>query len=110
MPGTSFDALIRLLANREVRDRFPGRRWKAGNELLRLEHVSGPSGAPRVYDVSLTVCRGEIVGLAGLLGARRTEPARLVLGADRPSSGRAVVSGRDVTPKTPRQADAAGIR
>ncbi|OLD14920.1 MAG: sugar ABC transporter ATP-binding protein, partial [Acidobacteria bacterium 13_1_40CM_3_65_5] len=109
LPETSFDALIRLMANREVRDHFPRRRCKAGDELLRLEHVSGPSGAPRVDDVSLTVCRGEIVGLAGLLGAGRTELARLVFGADRPSSGRVVVSGRDVTPKTPRQAIAAGI-
>jgi ABC-type sugar transport system ATPase subunit len=55
------------------------------------------------------VCRGEIVGLAGLLGAGRTELARLVFGADRPSSGRVVVGGHDVTPKTPRQAIAAGI-
>jgi ribose transport system ATP-binding protein len=109
LPDTSFDALIRLMANREVRDHFPRRRCAAGDELLRLEHVSGPSGVPVVYDVSLTVCRGEIVGLAGLLGAGRTELARLVFGADRPSSGRVIVDGRDVTPKTPRQAIAAGI-
>jgi ribose transport system ATP-binding protein len=106
---TSFDVLIRLMANREVRDHFPRRRCVAGDELLRLEHVSGPSGAPVVNDVSLTVCRGEIVGLAGLLGAGRTELARLVFGADRPSSGRVIVAGRDVTPKTPRQAIAAGV-
>jgi ribose transport system ATP-binding protein len=109
LPETSFDALIRLMANREVRDHFPRRRCKVGDELLRLEHVSGPTGVPVVNDVSLTVCRGEIVGLAGLLGAGRTELARLVFGADRPSSGRVVVDGRDVTPKTPRQAIAAGI-
>jgi ribose transport system ATP-binding protein len=109
LPDTSFDVLIRLMANREVRDHYPRRRCAAGEELLRLEHVSGPSGVPVVHDVSLTVCRGEIVGLAGLLGAGRTELARLVFGADRPSSGRVVVGGRDVTPKTPRQAIAAGI-
>jgi ribose transport system ATP-binding protein len=109
LPDTSFDVLIRLMANREVRDHFPRRRCAAGEELLRLEHVSGPSGVPVVHEVSLTVCRGEIVGLAGLLGAGRTELARLVFGADRPSSGRVVVGGRDVTPKTPRHAIAAGI-
>ena len=109
LPDTSFDVLIRLMANREIRDHFPRRRCAAGQELLRLEHVSGPSRAPVVNDVSLTVCRGEIVGLAGLLGAGRTELARLVFGADRPSRGRVIIAGRDVTPKTPRQAIAAGV-
>src|SRR4029450_8661244 len=64
LPETPFDSLIRLMANREVRDHFPRRRCTPGKELLRLEHVSGASG---VEDVSLTVCAGEIVGPAGLL-------------------------------------------
>ena len=106
LPETPFDALIRLMANREVRDHFPRRRCTPGAELLRLEHVSGASG---VDDVSLTVCGGEIVGLAGLLGAGRTELARIIVGADPPSRGRVLVNGVDVTPKTPRQAIAAGI-
>ena len=109
LPDTSFDVLIRLMANREVRDHFPRRRCQPGAELLRLDRVSGSSGGQKVDDVTLTVCRGEIVGLAGLLGAGRTELARLIVGADRPTSGRVLVSGRDVTPKTPRQAIAAGI-
>jgi ribose transport system ATP-binding protein len=109
LPDTSFDVLIRLMANREVRDHFPRRRCQPGAELLKLEHVSGFSGGTPVEDVSLTVCRGEIVGLAGLLGAGRTELARLIAGADRPASGRVVIAGRDVTPQTPRQAIAAGI-
>jgi ribose transport system ATP-binding protein len=106
LAGISFDALVRLMVNRDVRDHFPRRRCTPGTELLRLEHVSGASG---VTDVSLTVCRGEIVGLAGLLGAGRTELARIVFGADPHSSGRVMVEGRDVTPKTPRAAIAAGI-
>jgi ribose transport system ATP-binding protein len=109
LPETSFDVLVRLMANREVRDHFPRRRCAAGDELLRLERVAGPAGAPVVEDVSLRVCRGEIVGLAGLLGAGRTELARLVFGADRPARGRVFVAGREVTPKTPRHAIAAGI-
>jgi ribose transport system ATP-binding protein len=102
----SFDALVRLMANREVRDHFPRRRCAPGNELLRLQGVSGASG---VEDVSLTVCRGEIVGLAGLLGAGRTELARIIFGADRASRGSVFVDGREVTPATPREAIAAGI-
>jgi ribose transport system ATP-binding protein len=105
LADVSFDALIRLMANREVRDQFPRRHSVPGPELLRLEHVSGAG----VDDVSLTVCRGEIVGLAGLLGAGRTELARIIFGADPRSRGRVIVNGRDATPRTPRQAIAAGI-
>jgi ribose transport system ATP-binding protein len=106
LADVSFDVLIRLMANREVRDHFPRRRCLPGDELLRLEHVSGASG---VDDVSLHVRRGEIVGLAGLLGAGRTELARIIFGADPRSRGRMLVNGRDVAPGTPRQAIAAGI-
>jgi ABC-type sugar transport system ATPase subunit len=73
---------------------------------LRLEGVSGASG---VDNVDLTVRRGEIVGLAGLLGAGRTELARIITGADRLSAGRVIVSGRDVTPRSPRHAIRAGM-
>jgi len=59
--------------------------------------------------VSLRLCRGEIVGLAGLMGAGRTAIARIVAGADRPASGRVLVKGADVTPRTPREAIRAGI-
>jgi ribose transport system ATP-binding protein len=106
LPEVSFDTLIRLMANREVRDHFPRRRSAPGEELLRLEHVSGASG---VDDVSLTVRRGEIVGLAGLLGAGRTELARIIFGADPAVRGHVIVGGRHVTPGSPRRAIAAGI-
>jgi ribose transport system ATP-binding protein len=100
------DALVRLMANREVREHFPRRRAATGDELLRLEGISGANG---VDNVDLTVRRGEIVGLAGLLGAGRTELARLITGADRPTAGRVIVCGRDVTPRTPQHAIRAGI-
>ena len=102
----SIDELVRLMANRDVREHFPRRRGAAGEPLLRLERVCGESG---VRDVTLTVRRGEIVGLAGLLGAGRTELARLIAGADRSSSGRIEIRGRDVTPRSPREAIRAGV-
>jgi ribose transport system ATP-binding protein len=106
LPDTPTDVLVRLMANRDVRDHFPRRRCAAGEELLRVDGVSSRTG---IAGVSLTVCRGEIVGLAGLLGAGRTELARIIVGADPASAGRIAVRGRDVTPKTPREAIAAGI-
>lgn len=53
--------------------------------------------------------RGEVLGLAGLLGAGRTEAARLIFGADRPAQGRVEVEGRPVRSGSPRAAIAAGI-
>jgi ribose transport system ATP-binding protein len=103
---TSTAELVRLMANREVRDHFPRRRSAPGKELLRLQHVNR---GLRVNDVSLTVRRGEIVGVAGLMGAGRTELARIIAGADQPWSGRMFVEGRDVAPHSPRRAIRAGV-
>ena len=96
--------LVRLMANRDVRDHFPRRRGAIGEELLRIDHLCGPSGGPVVNDVSLVVRRGEIVGLAGLMGAGRTELARIIIGADPPSAGNVVLDGRPVPPSSPRRA------
>jgi ABC-type sugar transport system ATPase subunit len=77
-----------------------------GTELLRVENLS-VSGV--VNDVSLTLHRGEIVGMAGMVGAGRTEFARAVIGADRASSGTIYLDGKKITIKRPRDAIAHGI-
>ncbi|OAN41814.1 sugar ABC transporter ATP-binding protein [Mycolicibacterium iranicum] len=64
---------------------------------------------PAVRPLDLDVRRGEVVGLAGLLGSGRTELARLLFGADRATSGRITMSGRAVTLRSPRAAIANGI-
>ena len=63
----------------------------------------------RVRDVSLTVGKGEIVGLAGLLGSGRTECVRAVFGADRADGGTMSFGGRPFAPSNPHDAIAAGI-
>jgi ribose transport system ATP-binding protein len=71
--------------------------------------VRGLSAGMRVRDVSFDVREGEIVGLAGLLGAGRTESARVVFGADPMSGGSVRVSGREGAPATPGDAIRAGL-
>jgi ribose transport system ATP-binding protein len=73
---------------------------------LRVEGVSRGS---RLRDVSFTLHRGEILGVAGLLGAGRTELARVVAGADVPDSGRVVLDGRALRLRSPADAIRAGI-
>ena len=68
--------------------------------MLSVEGLSAP---PRVMDTTLSVGRGEIVGLAGLLGAGRTETARVVFGAD-PGSARMTLDDQPYAPKEPRDA------
>ncbi len=64
---------------------------------------------PLVRDVSFTLRRGEIAGFAGLLGAGRTETARVVFGADRPVAGTMELKGRAYAPSRPRDAIDRGL-
>ena len=98
--------LVRLMANRDIRDHYPPPTRKRGAEILRVEGVS--RGA-RLRDVSFTLHRGEILGVAGLLGAGRTELARVIFGADLPDAGRVSIDGRAVRLRGPSDAIRAGI-
>jgi ABC-type sugar transport system ATPase subunit len=93
--------LVRLMANRDVGAHFPRVRVAPGDELLRVERVCR-EGA--VDGVSFSLHAGEILGLGGLLGAGRTELARVLAGVDRADSGRVLVDGNAVSFRTPADA------
>ena len=97
--------LVKMMANRELTEHFPKARAPRGEELLRVEDVSrGP-----LAGISFSLHAGEVVGLAGLLGAGRTELARVIAGADSCTEGRVVVRGRAVRFRDPDDAIAHGI-
>ena len=98
--------LVRLMANRDLSDHFPRVRTVPGPELLRVEHL-GRRGA--LADISFSLRAGEVVGIAGLLGAGRTELARVIAGADLADAGRMFVDGRPVRFTRPADAIAQGI-
>lgn len=85
---------------------FEGGAGKIGGELLSAEHVAV---GHRVRDASIDIRRGEIVGLAGLLGSGRTETARAIFAADRKSSGSITFNGLAADYKSPADAIAAGM-
>jgi ribose transport system ATP-binding protein len=97
--------LIRQMVGRELEQEFPRASLTRGPEVLRIEHLS----SARVSDVSLSLCRGEVLGLAGLVGAGRTELARLLFGADRRTGGSILLEGVPIAPASPHEAIAAGI-
>jgi len=74
-------------------------------EILRIENFR----SELVHEVDLTLYRGEILGLAGLVGAGRTELARLIFGADRKASGKLLLDSQEVTVRSPRDAIKLGI-
>ena len=98
--------LVKLMANRDLTEHFPKVRAPLGPELLRIEHLSR-GGV--LTDVSLALSAGEIVGVAGLLGAGRSELAHVIFGADRFDQGRVLVDGREVRVRGPADAIAHGI-
>ena len=101
----SEEKIIRLMVGREV-GLFPKQDAKIGAPVLQVQNLSGSNG---VRNVSLTVRAGEIVGLAGLIGAGRTEVARLICGADKLDAGQVLIQGKPVAIKNPSDAVRAGI-
>ena len=67
------------------------------------------SRAPKVRDVSFQLNKGEVLGIGGLVGAGRSELARILFGADRPDSGEMTLNGRPYAPRSPAQAVRAGM-
>ncbi len=104
--GLGRKELIQLMVGRDLADEYPRRRPAFGPVRLA---VSGLSRGRAVRDVSFTVRGGEILALAGLVGAGRTETLRLVFGADRRDAGEILLDGRPLQIRSPRDAIAAGI-
>jgi len=98
--------LVRLMVGRDLRESFPCTERQAGEPLLVLSNVSRGRA---LQDISLTLRAGEIVGVAGLAGAGRTELARLIFGADPADSGTVWVAGKKVHMRSPRMAISKGI-
>jgi ABC-type sugar transport system ATPase subunit len=107
-PAASFDEsrLITLMVGRAVDAVYPARTGSSRGDAALEVTGFGRKGAFR--DVSLAVRRGEVLGLAGLMGAGRTEVLRAIFGLEPPDSGEVRVHGRRLRP-APRAAIARGL-
>ena len=109
------DAIIRRMVGRDLDSRFPHRTPRIGEEVFRVEgwtaHHPQQAGRQMVRGVDFRVRRGEIVGIAGLMGAGRTEFAMSVFGRSygRDITGRAFMDGKPVDLSTVPRAIAAGL-
>jgi ribose transport system ATP-binding protein len=93
MADADLGTIVRAMVGRELTEMFPQVHRTAGEVVLDLEGVSGRR-LPRQAD--LQVRRGEVFGIAGLVGAGRTELLRAIFGLDEIRSGRVVVKAMDV--------------
>lgn len=102
----STSRMIHYMVGREVAALYEREPVPPGRELLRVHNLSSP---PSVSDVTLSVRAGEIVGIAGLVGAGRTELCRAIFGLDQPSAGQIWVDEKQVRISGPKDAVAQGI-
>ncbi len=107
MSGVSRQELIQRMVGRELQAVFPKREVQAGDVVLDLRGLGSRTAG--VNGVFLQVRAGEIVGLAGLVGAGRTELARTIFGLAPADAGEILLRGRPVRFASPKGAIAAGI-
>lgn len=100
------EMIIEQMVGRRLEDELPKQQAAVGTVVLRAENLCR---SEVVKSVSLTLRAGEVVGLTGLVGAGRTEVARLLFGADQLDSGQIELDGKTLSIRGPRDAIRSGI-
>ncbi len=106
MKDVTRDDLIRLMVGRTITDLFPKQDVKPGEVMLKVENLAR---AGSFRDVSFELRRGEILGMAGLVGAGRTNVARAIFGVEPATAGSIQLEGREVAITSPQQAIKLGL-
>lgn len=99
------DTLIEMMVGRKLEDQYPRSSKEPGEVRLKVQNLSGLG----VDSVSFTVRKGEILGVAGLMGAGRTELMKILYGALPRTGGNVTLDGRDVVTRKPQDGLANGI-
>ncbi|NLK28200.1 MAG: sugar ABC transporter ATP-binding protein [Clostridiales bacterium] len=103
---TSLPEIISYMVGREIKEKFPRVECKRGKKILEVKNLNA---GPMVRDINLDLYEGEIVGIAGLVGAGRTETTRAIFGVDQKQSGEIILDGKPITINKPMDAIRAGI-
>ncbi|MBQ6122778.1 MAG: sugar ABC transporter ATP-binding protein, partial [Clostridia bacterium] len=106
-PEATVDQLIRMMVGREMTQKFPPRPCCVDESkvVLELRDVCGNGDK----NMSFKIHAGEVLGLGGLVGAGRTELAQVIFGAKPKDSGQILLNGKEINPKSPREAIDLGI-
>ncbi len=104
---TTTKEIVEKMLGRSFEESFPKEACEIGEEIFRVEHLSGADG--KVNDVSFHVGVGEIVGIAGLVGAGKSELCKTIFGAYKKTGGVVTLCGKNMKIKTPADAVKNGI-
>jgi len=102
---TTMGELVQMMVGREIKERFPKVKTEIGEERLRVE---GLSQEEKLFDINLSARAGEILGIAGLMGAGRSELAKALFGVGK-YQGKIFVNGNLVTINSPVEAIKVGL-
>ncbi len=103
---TNLEEIIANMVGREIKEKFPRVSCKKGKKIFEVKNLNA---GKMVRDVSFELYEGEIVGIAGLMGAGRTETTRAIFGVDAKESGEIILDGKSITINKPMDAIKAGI-
>lgn len=103
--NTSREELVKYMVGRELKECFPQRSIPSEEVVLKVENMSGNG----FENVSFELHKGEILGVAGLVGAGRSELARAIYGADKKRSGKVYVKGKLLNISSPNKAINYGV-
>jgi len=106
-PEFSADKVIEMMVGRKLEDFYEHAKHTAGKVVMEVRNMNDTAG--RVKGANFQLRQGEVLGLAGLVGAGRTELARLIFGADKRKSGEIFLEGRKLEIRGPKDAIRAGI-
>lgn len=102
----SMPEIIQNMVGREIKEKFPRVECDRGEKLLEIKNLNAGRA---VRDISFEVYAGEIVGMAGLMGAGRTETTRAIFGADPKQSGEIILKGKSLKINNPYDAIRQGL-
>jgi ribose transport system ATP-binding protein len=103
---TGFEEVVKMMVGRELKERFPKREVSLGSVRLKVDDLSDDG---HIKHIHFEVRSGEVLGVAGLIGAGRSEILNTIFGVNRRTAGQVLLDGKPLSIKQPADAIAAGI-
>ncbi|MBE2894299.1 galactose/methyl galactoside ABC transporter ATP-binding protein MglA [Spirabiliibacterium falconis] len=97
--GATMDGIVAMMVGRELTQRFPPKTNEPKEVILEVEHLTAQN-QPSIHDVSFTLHKGEILGIAGLVGAKRTDIVETIFGIRERKDGSIKLHGKEMRNKT----------
>lgn len=95
----TIDSIIQMMVGRELTERYPKRETVPGDVLLEVQNLSTLS--PSFEEVNFKLRRGEILGIAGLVGSKRTEVLETLFGIRQKGNGKIIYEGKEINNRSP---------